>query len=80
MSSLWEQVCDGGGGIGVIMMQLAERYRHLQLKLQDLSERIKQAETEVWLKECTEAIKESRIEFKGMNFFTESPIEGCDIC
>jgi tRNA1(Val) A37 N6-methylase TrmN6 len=72
-------VCDVGGGIGAITMQLAQRYPHLQLKLQDLPERVEQAETEVWPKECPEAIKENRIEFKGMDFFAESPINGCDI-
>ena len=60
-------------------MQLAQRYPHLQLKLQDLPERVEQAKTEVWPKECPEAIKESRIEFKGMDFLAESPIKGCDI-
>ena len=72
-------MCDVGGGIGTITMQLAHRYPHLKLKLQDLPERVEQAKTEVWPKECPEAIKESRIEFKGMDFFAESPIKECDI-
>jgi hypothetical protein len=60
-------------------MQLAHRYLHLQLKLQDLPERVMQAQSEIWPKECPEALKDGRIEFKAMDFFAESPIKGCDI-
>jgi tRNA1(Val) A37 N6-methylase TrmN6 len=72
-------VCDVGGGIGAITMQLAKAYPNLQLKLQDTPERVQQAETHVWPKECPEAIKEQRIEFMAMDFLTESPIKGCDV-
>lgn len=72
-------VCDVGGGIGAITMQLARAHPTLQLKLQDLPDRIQQAETQVWPKECPEAIKEQRIEFKVIDFLAESPIKGCDI-
>jgi len=61
------------------MMQLAHSYPHLQLKLQDLPERVMQAENEIWPEECPEALQDGRIEFKGMDFFAESPIKGCDI-
>ena len=60
-------------------MQLAHNYPHLQLKLQDLPERVAQAQHDVWPKECPEALKDGRIEFKAMDFFAESPIKGCDI-
>ena len=60
-------------------MQLARTHTHLELKLQDLPERVMQAQNEVWPKQCPEALKDGRIEFKGMDFFTESPIKGCDI-
>ena len=60
-------------------MQLAHTHPHLQLKLQDLPERIMQAQKEVWPKACPEALNDGRIEFKAMNFFADSPIKGCDI-
>ncbi|RDB19776.1 3-O-methyltransferase 2 [Hypsizygus marmoreus] len=72
-------VCDVGGGIGNITMQLAKMYPHLKLKLQDTPDRITQAATNVWPAECPLAIVEDRIEFKAMDFFVESPIKGCDI-
>ncbi|RDB18706.1 3-O-methyltransferase 2 [Hypsizygus marmoreus] len=72
-------VCDVGGGVGNISMQLAKAYPQLQLKLQDTHDRIMQAQTEVWPKEVPEAIAEQRIEFKAIDFFTEPPIKGCDI-
>ena len=77
--SLGTTVCDVGGGIGTIMMQLAHSYPHLQLTLQDLPERVMQAQNEIWPERCPEALKEGRIEFKAMDFFAESPIKGCDI-
>jgi hypothetical protein len=60
-------------------MQLAKAYPNLQFKLQDLPECIQQAETQVWPKECPEAIQEQRIEFKALDFLVESPIKGCDV-
>ena len=60
-------------------MQLAHSHPHLQLKLQDLPNRVTQAQNEIWPKECPEALKEGRIEFKALDFFAESPIRGCDI-
>ena len=72
-------MCDVGGGIGTISMQLAHNYPHLQLKLQDLPETVMQAQRDVWPRECPEALKDGRIEFKAMDFFAESPIKGCDI-
>jgi len=60
-------------------MQLAKAHPNLQLKLQDLPDRIVQAETQVWPKECPEAITEQRIEFKAIDFLAETPIKGCDV-
>ena len=61
------------------MMQLAHKNPHLQLKLQDLPERVKQAQNDIWPKECPEALKDGRIEFKATDFLVESPIKGYDI-
>ena len=60
-------------------MELIRAYPNLQFKLQDLPDRIKQAEVEVWPKLLPSAIAEKRIEFKAFNFFVDSPIEGCDV-
>ncbi|KAG6916944.1 hypothetical protein DXG01_004631 [Tephrocybe rancida] len=72
-------VCDVGGGVGYVAMSLIKAYPNLQLKLQDLPDRIHQAETRVWPKEFPTAIDQKRIEFKAMDFFVDSPIEGCDV-
>ncbi|KAF5350161.1 hypothetical protein D9756_009106 [Leucocoprinus leucothites] len=45
----------------------------------DLPERIQQAQGDVWPRECPEAIVEGRIEFKGIDLFTETPIPNCDV-
>jgi len=72
-------VCDVGGGVGPITLQLAKTYPTLQLKLQDLPNVILQAKNEVWPKECPEAIKEDRIQFQPIDFLKESPIPGCNV-
>ncbi|KAF8815775.1 S-adenosyl-L-methionine-dependent methyltransferase [Phlegmacium glaucopus] len=72
-------VCDVGGGIGNIVLQLAKAYPTLDLKLQDLPERILQAKNEVWPKRCPEAIAEKRIQFEPIDFLSESPIQGCNV-
>ncbi|KAJ6548154.1 S-adenosyl-L-methionine-dependent methyltransferase [Mycena vulgaris] len=72
-------VCDLGGGVGGISIQLARAHPELQLKLQDLPDRMVQAENVVWPAECPEAMKENRIQFKAIDFFAEAPIVGCDV-
>ncbi|KAG6887474.1 hypothetical protein C0992_012126, partial [Termitomyces sp. T32_za158] len=72
-------VNDVGGGIGLMAMELIKAFPNLQLKLQDLPDRILQAETEVWPRLLPSAIAEKRIEFKAMDFFVDSPIAGCDV-
>ncbi|KAF9449478.1 S-adenosyl-L-methionine-dependent methyltransferase [Macrolepiota fuliginosa MF-IS2] len=72
-------VNDVGGGWGNIAMQLYRRYPNLNMKLQDLPERIRQARNEAWPKECPEAIADSRIEFRSIDLLQESPIQNCDI-
>ncbi|KAG6919697.1 hypothetical protein DXG01_002643 [Tephrocybe rancida] len=72
-------VCDVGGGVGALSIQLAKAYPKLRYKLQDTPERIRQAKEEVWPEKCPEAIAQNRIEFKAMDFFVESPIANCDV-
>ncbi|KXN82185.1 Sterigmatocystin 8-O-methyltransferase [Leucoagaricus sp. SymC.cos] len=71
-------VNDVGGGLGHTAMQLYRKYPNLKLKLQDLPERILQAEAHTWPKECPEAIQKGRITFKVLNLFEEPPIPDCD--
>ncbi|KAG6886333.1 hypothetical protein C0992_004512, partial [Termitomyces sp. T32_za158] len=72
-------VNDVGGGIGLMAMELIKAFTNLQLKLQDLPDRILQAETEVWPRLLPSAIAEKRIEFESMDFFVDLPIAGCDV-
>ncbi|KAK7691438.1 hypothetical protein QCA50_004837 [Cerrena zonata] len=72
-------VCDVGGGIGHISMQLYKAHPKLRIILQDLPDTIKQAESEVWPSLCPEAIEKQRVQFKPFDFFAESPASGCDI-
>ncbi|KAG6809034.1 hypothetical protein H0H92_001866 [Tricholoma furcatifolium] len=72
-------ICDVGGGVGNMSMALAKAYPSFRFKLQDLPNVINLAETQVWPKDYPAAIAEKRIEFKAMDFFVESPIQGCDV-
>ncbi|XP_006460606.1 hypothetical protein AGABI2DRAFT_117546 [Agaricus bisporus var. bisporus H97] len=72
-------VCDVGGGVGNISIQLAKSYPSLHLVLQDLPHQLKFAEEETWPELCPEAISEHRIEFIPLDFFQESPKRSCDI-
>jgi len=72
-------VNDLGGGVGHITMQLHKLYPTLNLKLQDLSERIQQAQNDIWPKKCPEAISNGKIEFKSVDIVADPPIYGCDI-
>lgn len=72
-------VNDVGGGIGDLAMKLCKQHPHLVFKLQDLPERIHQAQTDFWPSKCPEAIADGRIEFKAFDMLLEPPISGCDI-
>lgn len=72
-------VCDLGGGIGAISMQLADAHHNLRIVLQDLPSQIEMAKNEVWPKLCPAAIVDGRVQFKTIDFFSESPVKDCDI-
>lgn len=72
-------VCDVGGGVGSISIQLAERYLALQFILQDLPGQLDIAKHKVWPQRCPNAIQQKRISFIPLDFFKESPKKGCDI-
>ncbi|KAF7323937.1 Methyltransf-2 domain-containing protein [Mycena kentingensis (nom. inval.)] len=72
-------VCDLGGGVGAMAMQLARAHPHLHIKLQDLPDRISQAQNVVWPQSCPQAIAEHRVQFESIDFLVQRPIEGCDV-
>ncbi|KAK0214410.1 S-adenosyl-L-methionine-dependent methyltransferase [Armillaria fumosa] len=72
-------VCDFGGGIGVISMKLVDAHPNLRIVLQDLPSQIEMAKNEIWPKSCPGAVEDGRVEFKAIDFFLESPVEGCDV-
>jgi hypothetical protein len=72
-------VCDVGGGVGNITIQLAKSYPALHLILQDIPEQLRIAEEKVWPEQCPSAISEHRIEFIPVDFLQESPKQNCDI-
>lgn len=71
-------VCDVGGGIGNISMQLAKQYPTLRIVLQDTPGQLEDAERNIWPQHCREAVVEKRVEFVPLDFFKESPKKGCD--
>ncbi|KAF7782907.1 hypothetical protein Agabi119p4_2283 [Agaricus bisporus var. burnettii] len=81
----WDQllqgaiVCDVGGGVGNISIQLAKSYPSLRVVLQDRPRQLKVAEEKTWPELCPKAISEHRIEFIPLDFFQESPKQNCDI-
>ncbi|EKM76020.1 hypothetical protein AGABI1DRAFT_131738 [Agaricus bisporus var. burnettii JB137-S8] len=72
-------VCDVGGGVGDISVQLAKCYPTLHLILYDLPKQVEDAEKRFWPKHCPEAITEHRIEFIPLDFFKECPRKHSDI-
>ncbi|KAF9034506.1 O-methyltransferase-domain-containing protein [Rhodocollybia butyracea] len=71
-------VCDVGGGIGYISIQLANMYPDLKIVLQDSPQTIQQAK-ENFLKLCPKAIENQKVQFKALDFLLEVPVSGCDI-
>lgn len=72
-------VCDIGGGVGDISVQLAKCYPTLHLILHDLPKQIEDAEKRFWPRHCPEAITDHRIEFIPLDFFKECPRKHSDI-
>jgi len=68
-------VCDVGGGIGTVAMQLAKSHSNLKLTLQDQPTVIEQARS-FWNKEYPQAVEEKRIDFVPLDFFKEGPVKG----
>jgi ubiquinone/menaquinone biosynthesis C-methylase UbiE len=71
-------ICDVGGGIGYVSLELANAYPDLKIVLQDLPQTIEQAR-ENFAKFCPKAIENETVQFKPLNFFLEAPVPDCDV-
>ncbi|KAH6888349.1 S-adenosyl-L-methionine-dependent methyltransferase [Coprinopsis sp. MPI-PUGE-AT-0042] len=69
-------VCDIGGGLGHMSIALARAHPNLEFTVQDLPQQIQQAR--ICFRERQEDYLK-RVKFQEMNFFTDSPVEGCDV-
>jgi hypothetical protein len=74
----YSTVVDVGGGIGAFSLALAKRYKDIKIIIQDLPEVLVQARG-VWEGDCPEAVRENRIEFVELDFFTQVPVKDKDI-
>ena len=72
-------VCDVGSGVGTVTLELAKTYPHMKLILQDMPSVLKYAQEVVWPAEFPQALENAKVEFKPIDFFTESPESGCDV-
>ncbi|KAH6915508.1 O-methyltransferase-domain-containing protein [Coprinopsis sp. MPI-PUGE-AT-0042] len=72
-------VCDLGGGVGHMLMRLGQTHPHLRLKLQDIPKRINHARAVVWPQQFPQALEQKRVEFQTVDFFTQPPINGCNV-
>ncbi|TFY54971.1 hypothetical protein EVG20_g9490 [Dentipellis fragilis] len=70
--------CDIGGGMGGVLIPVANRNPQLRLTLQDQPHVVEEAKNN-FAKECPDALKENRVSFVPINFFTESPVPNQDI-
>jgi hypothetical protein len=74
----YSTVVDVGGGIGAFSLALAKRHKDIKITIQDLPEVLVQARG-VWERDCPEAVRENRIEFAELDFFTQVPVKDNDI-
>ncbi|TFY67048.1 hypothetical protein EVG20_g4086 [Dentipellis fragilis] len=72
-------VCDLGGGIGTIAMDLAKKQRHLYLTLQDHLPSVIDHARQVWGAEMPDAVTENRIDFVPVDFLQSSPVSNQNI-
>ncbi|KAA1473174.1 S-adenosyl-L-methionine-dependent methyltransferase [Dentipellis sp. KUC8613] len=71
-------VCDLGGGVGTVSIELAKRYHQLHVTVQDLPDVIVQAR-QFWETNYPTAALEKRADFVPLDFLNESPVKGQDI-
>ncbi|KAI0196797.1 S-adenosyl-L-methionine-dependent methyltransferase [Xylaria flabelliformis] len=72
-------IVDVGGGVGGFCLQLSHLYPELKFVLQDRAPVLKQAQSEVWPRENSEALRLGRVQFVPHDFFTTNPIMHADV-
>ncbi|KAF4615892.1 hypothetical protein D9613_011402 [Agrocybe pediades] len=70
-------VCDLGSGVGTMSIEMARAYPNLRFVLQDLPERLKQGQHEIWPERSPGAM--DRVQWVPVNFFKDPPVSGCDV-
>ncbi|THH00242.1 hypothetical protein EW145_g7114 [Phellinidium pouzarii] len=73
-------VCDIGGGDGHIMLMLLRAYASYPFRVivQDRPAFLDLGR-QLWGRDYPEGIQEKRVDFVPLDFFTEAPVEGCEI-
>jgi len=74
----YSTVVDVGGGIGAFSRPLSKMHKNVKITVHDLPEALTQARG-VWARECPDAVRENRVEFAELNFFSQVPVKGKDI-
>lgn len=72
-------ICDVGGGNGHVVLELLKSLPDHQLKavIQDMASMLDEGRT-LWSEQFPEAVKCGRVDFIPIDFFKQSPVEGCD--
>ncbi|KAF8876830.1 S-adenosyl-L-methionine-dependent methyltransferase [Infundibulicybe gibba] len=70
-------ICDVGSGNGHATLGLLRAFPKLQIILQDTSSVMDQGK-ELWAKEFPEALREGKVDFVPIDFFSEAPVKHCD--
>ncbi|KAK7021282.1 hypothetical protein VNI00_017457 [Paramarasmius palmivorus] len=71
-------LCDVGGGNGHVTMGIIKSHPHLKLVIQDRPA-VVQIAREFWATDYPEALEEGRVDFIPLDFFKDTPVEGCDV-
>ncbi|KAL5531045.1 hypothetical protein ACEPAG_3921 [Sanghuangporus baumii] len=74
------RICDVGAGEGHILLKLARALPDLRFHaiLQDRPP-VLELSKQIWNKELPEAVQHDRVDFVPIDFFTDSPVDGCEI-
>ncbi|KAA1475128.1 S-adenosyl-L-methionine-dependent methyltransferase [Dentipellis sp. KUC8613] len=70
--------CDVGGGVGGVLIPIAQAYPHLRLTLQDQPHVIEEGKRH-FEQTCPAALQDNRVSFVPLDFFKESPVPEQDI-
>ncbi|KAL5513595.1 hypothetical protein ACEPAH_3994 [Sanghuangporus vaninii] len=74
------RICDVGAGEGHILLKLTRALPNLRFHaiLQDRPP-ILELSKQIWNKELPEAVQHGRVDFVPVDFFIDSPVDGCEI-